>query len=142
MRTALVVVALMAAAPAFAEGLASVPRRALLMDSEGQKAVSDTKASFFLIGLGLTGAGLLLGGAGFGVLYACREGQQCHDDKTLQTVGWVLAAPGVVPLAIGLIMLYISVGGKSGGGSHAASSVALGLQPVPGGAVASAAFRW
>ena len=138
MRTALLLAALIFAVPAYAQAsLGSAPRRALLSDSEGHASVaSDAKGSMFLIGLGLTGAGLLLGGAGFAVLYACREGTECHSDKTLQTAGWVLAAPGVIPLAIGLFMLYAAVGGKSSG-------VALGVMPLPdGGLVASGAFRF
>jgi hypothetical protein len=70
------------------------------------------------------------------VLYVCREGQQCHDDKTLQTVGWALAAPGVIPLAIGLFLLYLTVGGKSG-------RIAMGVMPIAnGGLAASGAFRF
>src|SRR4051812_2353476 len=118
MRTALLVVTLTLAVPAAAQVHLDAPRRALLGGSEGQNPVADTKGGMFLVGLGLTAAGLVLGGAGFGILYACREGEQCHDDKTLNIVGWALAAPGVVPLAIGLFLLYAAVGGK--GGSHGA----------------------
>jgi len=73
---------------------------------------SSASDTFFLTGLGLTAAGLVLGGAGFAILYACPEGSSCWSPG-LETAGWVLAAPGVLPLATGLVMLYISVGGSS-----------------------------
>jgi hypothetical protein len=134
MKTALALT-LILALPAYAQVSLDAPRRALLSGSEGQNVVRDTKGGLFLAGLGLTAAGLLLGGAGFAVLYVCREGQSCHDDKTLQTLGWALAAPGVLPLAVGLLLLYITVGRQS--------RVAMGVMPTPdGGLVASGAFRF
>lgn len=139
MRPFLLAVAVLLAVPAFAQAnLAGAPRRALLSGSQGSNP--KTKGSLVLVGLGLTAAGLVLGGAGFGILYACREGQECHGDKTLNIVGWALAAPGVIPLAIGLIILYGAVGG--GKGSHGASAISWGVSPLPGGAIGSAAFRF
>jgi hypothetical protein len=74
--------------------------------------VPSVRDNTFLIGLGLTGAGLVLGGAGIAVLYVCREGTDCHQDKGLQAAGWVLAAPGLIPLVVGLVLIYISTGGR------------------------------
>jgi hypothetical protein len=69
-------------------------------------------------GLGLGGAGLilLLGGlatsaGGFGILYACREGESCHNDTTT-ALGWVLAAPGIPPIGLGLLFLWLDKGGS------------------------------
>src|SRR5262245_17201166 len=115
MRTVLLLAALTLAIPARAQATLGTlkPRQGLLSGAEGQNPVSDTKASLFLVGLGLVGAGLVLGGAGFAILYVCREGQACHADKGLTTAGWVLAAPGLIPLAVGVVLIYISSGGKS-----------------------------
>ena len=158
MRTALLLAALVAAVPARAQvRLLDAPGlgpsagllptgRGLLSAAEGQNPVRDTKASLFLVGLGLVGAGLVLGGAGFAILYVCREGQQCHSDRTLQTAGWVLAAPGVIPLAVGLLLVYISSGGRGRGAApamHRATPLSWGLMPLPGaGAIATGAFRF
>jgi hypothetical protein len=114
------------------------------MGSMGQVPVDpvrDTRATTFLVGLGLVGAGLVLGGAGFAILYVCREGQECHADQTLRTVGWVLAAPGIIPLGVGLLLLYVSSGGR--GGTHAASALSsLTVSPLPGGAFVSGGLRF
>jgi hypothetical protein len=67
------------------------------------------RADFFLLGLGLVAGGLVLGGAGFAVLYACREGTACYSDTTT-VIGWVLAAPGIIPLTVGLIMMWAASG--------------------------------
>src|SRR5215472_2037412 len=49
--------------------------------------IPDSRGSLFLIGLGLVGSGLVLGGAGFGVLYYCGQGTgYCTD--TVNTLGW------------------------------------------------------
>ncbi|MBL8953368.1 MAG: hypothetical protein JNK82_21520 [Myxococcaceae bacterium] len=139
MRLVLLVAALTLAVPARAQVAMGTltPRRLLLGGSEGQNPVSDTRASLFLIGLGLVGAGLVLGGAGFAILYVCREGEQCYGDQTLRTAGWVLAAPGIIPLVVGVIMLYAGVGGSSSGGGGSkvrrALPVTLGFAPLPGG---------
>lgn len=72
--------------------------------------VRHARADFFLIGLGLVGGGLVLGGAGFAVLYACYAGGGCSDGVTV--LGWLLAAPGVIPLTVGLIMMYAGSGAR------------------------------
>lgn len=72
--------------------------------------VRHARADFFLIGLGLVGGGLVLGGAGFAVLYACYAGGGCNDGIT--ALGWILAAPGVIPLTVGLIMMYAGSGSR------------------------------
>jgi len=149
MRTVLLLAALTLAIPARAQ-YASLdtltPRRMLLGGAEGQNPVRDFKTSLFLVGLGLTGAGLVLGGAGFAILYLCREGTSCYGDQGLRTAGWVLAAPGIIPLAVGLVLIYITVGGRSGGGGakiHGAAPVSLGFVPLPGGGgFATGAFRF
>ncbi len=147
MRTVLLLAVLTLAVPARAQVALDTltPRRMLLGGSEGQNPVRDIKTSMFLVGLGLTGAGLVLGGAGFAILYVCREGQACYGDQTLRTAGWVLAAPGIIPLAVGLFLIYISVGSKGGGGAkvHSAAPVTLGFVPLPGGGgLATGAFNF
>lgn len=109
----------------------------------------DSRGTALLIGLGLVGAGVTLGGAGFAVLYACREGTNCHQDKTVQTVGWVLAAPGILPLVVGAVLVYGSVGGRSRGGGGGVFTApqslprwSVGLAPLPGGGAVSAGYRW
>ncbi len=107
--------------------------------------VRDTRDSLFLLGLGLTAGGLLLGGAGFLVLYLCQEGSSCYGKDTT-IAGWALAAPGVLPLAAGLILLYITVGGRGGRLASllpAGENWAVAFAPVPGGgAAASGVFRF
>lgn len=160
MRLPLVVAALVIglALPARAQSSLGTltPRRGLLSQSQGHNGpVAHAKADFFLIGLGLTAAGLVLGGAGFAVLYLCRDTSaqgttnSCHN-QTTTTVGWVLAAPGLVPLVVGLFMLYAGTGSsRSSGGSsfHGAAPLkgllGIGLAPLPGGgAMASGTFRF
>jgi hypothetical protein len=133
MRHAILIAAIAVAVPAQAQyaGLGSLTPRQHLLD--GAQGASAGSGGLFLIGLGLAAAGLVLGGAGFAILYLCREGTDCHQDRTLQTVGWVVAAPGIIPLAVGLFLMYISVGGKGGGGTHGASAVSFGLVPLSGG---------
>ena len=77
--------------PASYHGSAPVP---LLPDPVAPVRAA-TQGSFLLLGLGLTLGGLVLGGAGFAVLYLCREGTGCYNNTTT-IVGWVLAAPGIV----------------------------------------------
>lgn len=103
-----------------------------------------TKGSLVLLGLGLTGAGLVLGGAGFAVLYLCREGTGCHNSTTT-TVGWVLAAPGIIPLIVGVAILYFG----TGGGRHSellptekAGQWALSAMPLSGGGLVSGSVRF
>lgn len=99
--------------------------------------VEDVRVNTFLIGMGLAGAGLVLGGAGFAILEACGEGSSCHNNTTT-TIGWVLAAPGLIPLAVGLGMMYFTygnTGGRRGRGSHSATphTWVLTAGPLPGG---------
>lgn len=98
------------------------------------------RADFFLLGLGLAAGGLVLGSAGFAVLYGCREGTPCYGEVTT-TIGWILAAPGVIPLTIGLIMMYASSGHSGRVALPAGSSQrwAVGLAPLRDGALFSAA---
>ncbi len=140
MRPFVVAAVLAVAVPSFAD-VTSMPRRALLPDAQGATPGSSLRGNMFLWGLGLVGAGLALGGAGFAILYVCREGQQCHQDKGLTTTGWVLAAPGIVPLAVGLFLMYLSSGSSKS--VHAATPVAsFDVAPLPGGAFASGTFRF
>lgn len=98
----------------------------------------------FFLGLGLAAGGLVLGGAGFAVLYGCREGTGCYGDVTT-VIGWVLAAPGIIPLTVGLIMMYAASGGSRGRVAVPASASqrwAVGLSPLKDGALFSAAARF
>jgi hypothetical protein len=160
-------VSLALAMPARAHSLlssVSTPRQSLLEGAKGQlDPVAHVQTDFFLLGLALVGAGLVLGGAGFAILYACREGTSCYgyDDVTgeptgksaLRIVGWCLAAPGIIPLGIGLFLIYISSGGRGGGvhGARIAGSGSgfkeppwsFGFAPLPGGGgVGSIGFRF
>jgi hypothetical protein len=87
-------------------------------------------------GIGLTAlgavlvAGGLVGGAvGFGILYGCREGESCHGDATT-ALGWVLAAPGIPPLTVGIVL--IAMGLHSDNVARAAP-VHVVAESVPGG---------
>jgi hypothetical protein len=102
--------------------------------------VRHVQTDFFLLGLGLAAGGLVLGGAGFAVLYVCREGTACYGDVT-QVIGWVLAAPGLIPLGIGLIMMYASSGSsvRVSAPVNTAGRWALGVAPLRDGALFSAA---
>lgn len=105
--------------------------------------VVHARADFFLLGLGLAAGGLVLGGAGFAVLYGCREGTACFGDVTT-AIGWILAAPGIIPLTVGLIMMYASSGGSGRVMAPSSSSQrwALGVAPLRDGALFSAAARF
>src|SRR5262245_3468784 len=59
------------------------------------------------VGLILLGGGLVASAGGFALLYACRSGESCHNDTTT-TLGWVLAAPGLPPIALGALFLLIA----------------------------------
>jgi hypothetical protein len=103
--------------------------------------VRHARADFFLLGLGLAAGGLVLGGAGFAVLYVCRDGTACHSDATT-VIGWVLAAPGIIPLTIGLIMMYASSGGSGRVTTPKVGSSqrwAFGFAPLRDGGFVSAA---
>ncbi|MBL8917172.1 MAG: hypothetical protein JNM17_41090 [Archangium sp.] len=76
--------------------------------SPAAPVVRHARADLFLLGLGLAAGGLVLGGAGFAVLYVCYAGGGCSDGITV--LGWLLAAPGIIPLTVGLIMMYASSG--------------------------------
>lgn len=104
------------------------------------RASSHAEVDLFLLGLGLTGAGLVLGGAGFAVLYLCRDGLACHNPTTT-VVGWALAAPGVLPLAVGLVMLYLSTNrsGRVMAPVESAERWVFGVAPVRDGALLTAA---
>jgi hypothetical protein len=69
----------------------------------------DGRGQMLLIGLGLVGAGLVAGGAGIAVLVACDNPMSsCHGDAA--TIGgWVLAAPGILPLLVGGVMVYVAM---------------------------------
>ena len=85
----------------------------------------------------------MLGGAGFAVLYGCREGTGCYGDATT-VLGWVLAAPGIIPLTVGSIMMYASSGNSGRVGVPTASTQrwAVGVSPLRDGALFSAAARF
>jgi hypothetical protein len=97
----------------------------------------------FLLGLGLAAGGLLLGAGGFAVLYGCREGTGCYGDVTT-VIGWVLAAPGVIPLTVGLIMMYGASGsnGRVAAPGTSTQGWAFGLSPLRDGALVSAAAHF
>lgn len=102
--------------------------------------MSHSSGSLFLIGLGLAAGGLVLGGAGFTVLYLCRTGTACAGDAAT-TVGWVLAAPGVIPLAVGLVMMWLGSGSSMRVQSPAVNSGlrwAFGFTPLRDGGFVSA----
>ena len=109
--------------------------------------MAHAKTDLFLLGLGLTLGGLVLGAGGFAFLYACREGTSCHSE-TNTYIGYGLAAPGLLPLAAGLIILYLFTGGRHG--STDASDVlnggkpawALALVPLSGGGMVGASGRF
>ncbi len=104
--------------------------------------VNHVKGSVVLIGLSLVGAGLVLGGAGFALLYVCREGQGCHNQGTT-IAGWVLAAPGILPLVVGAIMLYASSGGRADLlPKETAGQWAFSVSPLNGGGLLSGSVRF
>lgn len=114
--------------------------------SPGAPVARAAQGGALLLGLGLIGAGLVAGGAGFAVLYACQQGTSCYSDTT-QVVGWTLAAPGIVPLAIGSIIVY----GVAQGNGRRASAPRVGpimarwaftAGPLPGGAFAGVALTF
>jgi hypothetical protein len=117
------------------------PSKFHLLDSSQAQLdpVSHGKADLFLLGLGLIAGGLVLGGAGFAVLYLCQEGTSCHS-QTMTYVGYGLAAPGIIPLAAGLIIVYLFTGGRRGVSEATASkrSWAFSLVPINGGGLVGA----
>jgi hypothetical protein len=138
---------LLLALPAYAQSTwtPDVPRQQFAKTATGFFA--ETRAGLFFAGLGLVGAGLILGGAGFALLYTCNEGADCDTQGHTRTVGWILAAPGLIPLAVGAILVWVSTGGRTGmrvDNEAPAPTLpfALGLAPVRGGAVSSATFAF
>ena len=110
----------------------------------GARVERDTRSSLFLLGLGLVGVGLVSGGAGLAILYYCPTGSTCYSDALYYT-GWALAAPGLIPLAIGALLVYITTDG--GRGRRAAAPThrnianwGVSATPTPGGAFVSAGF--
>lgn len=106
--------------------------------------VSGGNGSSFVLGLGLTVGGLVLSGGGFAVLYGCRNGTECHGDGTT-ALGWALAAPGIIPLVVGLIVMYASIGDRERvevTPSSSAGQWALGVSVLPGGALAVAGWSF
>ena len=76
------------------------------------------------------------------MLYLCREGTGCHNETTT-IVGWVLAAPGIIPLLVGAIILY----GSSGRAdllmpSNTAGKWAFGFSPLSGGGLLNGSVRF
>ena len=87
----------------------TVARSASLLTSHGPRfsggiLVPDS-SDLVLNGLLLVGAGLVAGAAGFGIMAACPRGGACYSD-TLNTVAWVLAAPGIIPIVVGMFLIY------------------------------------
>lgn len=66
-----------------------------------------------LNGLLLVGAGLVAGAAGFAIMAACPQGGRCYSD-TLNTVAWVLAAPGLIPIVVGVFLIYLGSPSRHG----------------------------
>jgi hypothetical protein len=105
--------------------------------------VHHARVDIFLLGLGLAAGGLVLGAGGFAVLYACREGTACFGDVTT-AIGWILAAPGIIPLTVGVIMMLGSSGNSARVAVPASASQrwAIGVAPLRDGALFSAAARF
>ncbi|MBS1148828.1 MAG: hypothetical protein H6Q89_526 [Myxococcaceae bacterium] len=126
-------------------GSAPVPRPPVpLPPSPAAPIRAATSGSLVLLGLGLTGAGLVLGGAGFAVLYVCREGTTCFNNTTT-TVGWVLAAPGIIPLVVGVAILYFGTGGGRRAEltpTEKAGQWAFSAMPLSGGGMLSGSVRF
>lgn len=98
------------------------------------------RGSTVLLGLALMGAGLVAGGAGFAVLYVCQTGTACYGDST-QVLGWVLAAPGIVPFVVGAVLVYAATqsNGRQTFLPPAHRNIAnwgVTASPIPGGAYA------
>ena len=126
--------------PASYHGSAAVP----LPPSPLEPVRETATGSLLLLGLGLTGAGLVLGGAGFALLYLCRDGTDCHNNTTT-TVGWVLAAPGILPLIVGVAILYFGTGGGRRADltpTEKAGQWAFSASPLSGGGMLSGSVRF
>src|SRR4051812_35687832 len=112
MRLALLIVMLAVPAAAQSTWTPDVPRQQFMRSTTGF-FFSDSRAGLFFAGLGLVAAGLVLGGAGFALLYTCESGAECDTVGHTRTIGWILAAPGLIPLAVGAILVYVSTGGRA-----------------------------
>lgn len=145
MRSTLVVLLVVVALPAAAKPHLLEPGTVQFADYHGAAPINPVaplapvarhaETDFFLLGLGLAAGGLVLGGAGFAVLYACREGTTCYSEP-ITVLGWVLAAPGLIPLTIGIIMMWAVSGNSSNRVAVPTSTTArwaFGLSPLPGG---------
>ena len=145
MRLVLLVVLVASAAHAQTTWTPDVPRQQFIRSTTAD-FFSDTRAGMFFAGLGLMAAGLVLGGAGFALLYTCQEGADCDVQGHTRTVGWILAAPGLIPLGVGALLVYISSGGRASvrvdNAPPATLPFAFGLAPIRGGAVSSATFAF
>jgi hypothetical protein len=129
--------------PFSAEPASQAPKRAVLLAQyypvapvPAPRVYVDTGVNFFLLGLGLMAGGLVLGGAGFAVLYYCQQGTGCYNDTT-QTVGWILAAPGIIPFVVGAVMVRISLSGRVAAAPARRPSRGFAFVPavIPGGGV-------
>lgn len=90
--------------------------------------------SLAAVGLGLLGGGVLTSAPGFAVLAACKEGKPCHNDATT-AIGWLLAAPGIPPIVIGLFFIWLDKPHGRGGVYNAPprpSPLQIGMAPLPG----------
>lgn len=91
--------------------------------------------SLSAVGLGLLGGGVLTSAPGFAVLAACKEGKPCHSDAT-EAIGWLLAAPGIPPILVGLFFVWLDKPHSRGGMYNAAppppSPIRIGMAPLPG----------
>lgn len=105
--------------------------------------VRHATVDIFFLGLGLAAGGLVLGAGGFALLYGCREGTGCYGEVTT-VIGWVLAAPGIIPLTVGLIMMYAASGrsGRVTAPMNSSQRWAFGVAPIRDGALFSAAARF
>ena len=101
------------------------------------RGIDHLHPDFLIAGLGLMAGGIVAGAAGFTLLYFCDPvGQIGCYDSGLNVVGWVLAAPGIIPLAIGSIMVYIAVNSSSRySAAPPRALTAMYVSPVPGGAM-------
>jgi len=104
-----------------------------------------TRGSMLLLGLGLVGGGLAAGGGGFAILYFCQRGTSCYD-PTLEVVGWIIAAPGIIPLVVGGIMVYASLDSSGRNVSRPQprtfALTGVGATPLPSGAMLGATFQF
>jgi hypothetical protein len=117
------------ASPALAgpEGAGLLPARGL----------DHMQPDMLILGLGLMAGGIVAGAAGFTLLYLCDPvGQIGCYDQALNVTGWVLAAPGILPLAIGGILVYIAVNSpRRYSAAPPRALTAMYVSPVPGGAM-------